>query len=213
MKVQVLVTWPSKINPDILRRNWNMIEGWRTVFKNLLVTRLVLDVSEDLHPDRIERYCVIRNRMLDLVEKDAEVVVMVDSDIVSFHPQSFQFLVGDCIGWKAICAPTIVQDRNPDKFYDTWGFVRKGKHLTHEAPYSQDILEPNTVSVQMDSVGCLYAMPVQPIHAGVRYTKVEGHTDHMGICKEYRYRGYSIIWSRPLVATHVNLTEYGEEWH
>lgn len=213
MNTQVLVTWHSGHNPDILRRNWNMIEGWRSSVKDLLVTRLVLDVSKELYPDRIERYCVIRNRMLDLVEKDAKTVVIVDSDIVAFSPDSFASLVLESIMGSAIVAPTVVLDREPDRFYDTWGFIRKGKRFTHEAPYQQDEAWNRMVTLNMDSVGCLYAMPADPIHAGVRYTKVEGHTDHMGICQEYKKRGYHVMWSQSLKASHVNLREYKEDWH
>jgi hypothetical protein len=218
MNVQVMVTHPTFFHRGILRKNWDVTNEWEhgAYAFDLKVTRMSLDADRNKFPDRIDRYCWIRNTMLDLhLDPKADVVLWLDADIVEFQPEFFFHLVHYVHMKQAIIAPSIILEGKAGWWYDTWGFVKNEKFFTHEAPYFQGPRGPedDEVLVQVESVGCLYAMPAKPLHAGVRYTNVKGHTDHMGICQAYRDRGIHAYWDSSMWACHADLAAYGLSFH
>lgn len=101
---------------------------------------------------RFKQLAYVANRMLICIPDDADVVLMVESDLY-WQAETLLALLDRL--QDVPCVAPMVMERSSGGFYDTWAFRRNGVRFTKFAPYHPDIGEG---LLQLDSAGSCLAM-------------------------------------------------------
>jgi hypothetical protein len=134
------------------------------------------------HPDRLANLSRIWNPMLDAVPESADMVVIVESDLV-WEPATMLELL-----WRSedgnIHCPMVWLG---NIFYDTFLYRRHGQCFTNSLPYHPDLVmgEP----LELDSAGSCLVMPGRV----ARQHRTTEREELMGLCHSARARGCKVI--------------------
>lgn len=135
------------------------------------------------HPQRLANLSRIWNEMLDAVPRDADIAVIVESDL-TWTLEVMDGLIDRAEKDGQIHCPMVWLGT---VFYDTFMYRRGGKRFTNRRPYHPDLTigEP----LELESAGSCLVMPAEI--ARVHRTTPEGEL--MGFCHSARSAGYKVI--------------------
>lgn len=156
---------------------------------------------------RVEHTATIRQSMIDDYLGNADYVLWVDADVVSYPADLPTQLIRR--GGGNVAAPFVLLDGWGKRFYDIAGFVENGIWFNLEPPYCR---QPGPV-YSLDGVGCLYLVPGDVYRGGAKHTPVRGFTDHLAVCRHAIKVGYKVLAFGDLLAYHADLPKYGEGEH
>lgn len=156
---------------------------------------LLLDVSHGgkvygsiEHPQRFKQLAFCGNTLLDHVPVDADVVGIVESDLI-WDAETLLALIDHTAHVPAI-APLIMDGER--SFYDIYAFRKNGKHFTKYPPYCEWL---GSDLVQLDSAGSV--LFVQAHYA--RKARLSDGEAIVGFCTGIREHGGS-IWCDPTLS-------------
>ncbi|MBC8010629.1 MAG: hypothetical protein H7067_11095 [Burkholderiales bacterium] len=184
--------------------------------------------SRKEHPWRITPLAAIRQGMINDHLRDEHWVFWVDLDITYYPAELISTLVSRAEGGIAapfvfMCAPG--RATSGSQFYDTAGFVEKGRWCLPYPPYFQ---QPGPV-YDLDSVGCCYLVPAELYRQGARHEQDHGsrrwieihgessaattrrdwhnitYTDHYTVCEFARKRGLPVRAFADIAAYHEHV--------
>lgn len=135
------------------------------------------------HPDRLANLSRIWNEMLDAVPESADMVVIVESDLV-WQPETLQELIARSAIDGNIHAPMVWLD---DAFYDTYEYRRNGRRFINYPPYHPDLRMGKPL--ELDSAGSCLVMLGEVARA---HRTTETH-ELMGLCHSAREAGRKVI--------------------
>lgn len=107
------------------------------------------------HGPRWDQIAKVVRHTLDQVGNPGLALVWVESDLI-WEPSELYALVADiCINKCQAVAPMVMAN-GEDRFYDVWGFRQNGQMFSGGAPYFQDVRQPETGLVKIDSCGSCF---------------------------------------------------------
>jgi len=139
------------------------------------------------HPERLANLSRIWNEMLDGVSPHADVVVIVESDLV-WQPETMLQLIQRSREDGGIhCAMVWLGDEGSDLFYDIYLYRRNGVKFLNDAPYHADLVmgEP----LILDCAGSCLVMP----GSIARAHRTTAREELMGLCNSARAVGHAVI--------------------
>jgi len=142
--------------------------------------------------DRMRALGQVGNTLLANVDADAEIFVLVESDLIWDAPVIAR-LIDRCRESGQVIAPLITYADG--RFYDVWAFRKDDVQFRHEYPY-HDGLGLGSV-VELDSAGSCLVMPGEAAQVA-RY----GDDAIVDLCKSLRTHGYRIQLDQRFVVTH-----------
>lgn len=139
-----------------------------------------------------------RNHVVKHIDVNAfDYLLWLDIDIVDVPSDLVQRLVAKSNGVE-IVAPFVIKQGTKD-FWDIGGFVRNGKNFSPCPPYCD--CEENTI--EMDSVGCCYIVPMYYYRQGLKYAPRFGsEVEHISFMAAAKSWGAKIIAVRDLEIVH-----------
>lgn len=125
---------------------------------------VLLDVSHGgpvygsvVHAERFRLLAQTWNPILDAVPDDADVVLIVESDLV-WSADAMLTLI-DQAQERHVVVPMVYHGLHAAGFYDTWAFVKDGRNFDYRVPFHPALPSvPQGELVQMDSAGSCLAM-------------------------------------------------------
>lgn len=136
-----------------------------------------------VHAERFKQLAFVGNRLWESIPKTADVVGLVESDLV-WSPESLLSLT-DGLHDDFMVAPMVYDLKGA--FYDTWAFRTGGKHFRNQKPYHKALAEPGDV-LEMDSVGSVFF-----IKGGLAQMLYWPEEDVVvGLCRQFRSMGGTI---------------------
>lgn len=157
-----------------------------------LMDALLVDVSHGgkhygsiENAQRFKQLAYVGNKLLDCVPPDADVVGIVESDLI-WEADTLVRLIDSIQDYVAI-APMIMD--GPNSFYDVFAFRRDGVRFTKSPPYYPNI---NGQLFQVDSAGSVLIMDGDL----ARQARFEEEDVIVGLCKQIYERGGS-VWVDP----------------
>ncbi|MBW8780828.1 MAG: hypothetical protein JF599_02915 [Verrucomicrobia bacterium] len=196
-------------------------------------SRIVFDergkaASRDEHPWRIAALAAIRQAMIESHLRDERWVFWADLDLIDYPAGLITTLIRRAEG--GIAAPMVFMAHvaaptGGPRFFDTAGFVEKGRWASLQPPYFQ---QPGPV-YDLDSVGCCYLVPADLYRRGARHEEDPGsrrwielhgasihetscrdwqdiaYTDHYSVCAFARRHGLPVRAFADLFAYHEHV--------
>lgn len=137
------------------------------------------------HPQRFKQLAYVGNKLLDCVPADADVVGIVESDLV-WQSETMVKLI-ERLAYIPAVAPMVMDDL--ESFYDVWAFRKDGVRFTKEPPYHEGLDIGNAVLIPVDSAGSvLFA------HGDLaRKARLTDGEAIIGYCKDINKYG-GVIW-------------------
>lgn len=151
--------------------------------------RLVFGSIE--HPQRFKQLAGMGNKLLEHVDDTADIVGIVESDLVWDAETLYQLIEDLVLLPFALCAVAPMVMDGPTSFYDVFAYRRKGERFTKTPPFHPDIT-PYEEFVQLDSAGSVLFMRGD-LARKARFTDGQAI---VGLCEEIRRYGGS-IWLDP----------------
>jgi hypothetical protein len=163
------------------------------------VETLLLDVTHGgphfgsiEHPQRFKQLAYAGNSLLGCVQRRADVVAIVESDLI-WDAQTFVSLLDDLelrTNFNSAVAPMVMDGEH--SFYDVFAFRRNGERFTKEPPYlprhtRSDLIEGSLI--RLDSAGSMLVMDGSMARR-VCFTDEEAI---VGLCKDIYAHG-GTIW-------------------
>lgn len=160
----------------------------------------LLDVSHGghhfgsiVHSQRFKQLAFIGNRLWSNLPTDAQVVGLVESDLI-WKPNTLLEMASSLQeGW--LLSPMVMHlDK---RFYDTYAFIKSGINFKNDKPYHPD-LRPGIRHYYMNSVGSLFLMDA----ILARTIKWPEEDVVVGFCRQALDIGYSIVLDSYLEVYH-----------
>jgi glycosyltransferase involved in cell wall biosynthesis len=144
------------------------------------------------HPERVAGLASTGNAALDALAADnwGDYALLIESDLI-YQPDVILSLLTNLPHPDAVVSPYIwiPGDGSYLQFYDIWAFrTAAGKMFRPYQPLWYQVHMP-TGPFEINSAGSMVMFPIAPIVDGVRYPL---ETAIMGICDQYREKGYKI---------------------
>lgn len=215
------------------------IEKENGKLKKEIYSILKMDINSDIQ--RFEKLAILRNMGIKIgfENKDYDYVLMIDSDIIfekNLIEKMVRFINGS--GYDVV-APFIGIEKfrsfANDYFYDILAFRYKGKNFTHFFPYTMNENEfnINNIVLNMDSVGSCYLVKSEIFNINdfsnfniekcyeesknkvlCLYESNEGRkSEQVCFFESVKKKGYKVAFNRNIRVLHINLEQYGEQWH
>lgn len=140
------------------------------------------------HPQRFRLLAQVGNRLLEHVPPNADVVGIVESDLIWDAPTLLGLI--DHLAHVPAVAPMVMDGER--SFYDIYAFRKNGKHFTKYPPYCEWL---GSDLVQLDSAGSV--LFVQAHYA--RKARLTDERVIVGYCEQIREQGGS-IWCDPTLS-------------
>lgn len=154
---------------------------------------------------RIARLAHLRNKILNEAVNEQDYVFWIDSDIVKFPPDMLKRFIAHDLD---IIAPYVLID-GQKKFYDTLAFRFGKKRFSPQFPYCAAGRDGHVF--EANSVGSCYLVKRKVYDANVRYG--DQISEQVSFCFTARDKGFKIWVDPKITVLHVNLEQYGENWH
>lgn len=138
------------------------------------------------HPVRFRQLASIGNKLLEHVPASADVVGIVESDLI-WQTETMLGLIDDLANMpRAAVAPMVMDGAH--SFYDVFAFRRNGVRFTKQPPYHVD-LKGDGEPLQLDSAGSVLVMD-----AGLaRKARFDDGEAIVGFCRDI-YRHGGSVW-------------------
>lgn len=136
------------------------------------------------HPERFRQLAYVGNRLLDNVPPDADVIGVVESDLI-WDAQSILQLLDDLE--HVPCVSGMIMD-GPNSYYDVFAARRNGQRFTKTPPYHPDIT-PDSDLLEVDSAGSVLFMDAEL----ARKARFIGGEAIVSFCQDIRKHG-GTIW-------------------
>jgi hypothetical protein len=149
-----------------------------------------------VHAQRFQQLAQVGNHGLDRIPADADVVLIVESDLVWTTNVLMQLI--HRLDTVPAVAPMVILQRSAHSavtFYDTFAYRRNGQPFTHQPPYCEGWGGQGLI--ELDSAGSCLVLRGE-VARQARYTEDEVI---VGLCAGIRARGGS-IWLDPTVAVY-----------
>lgn len=145
------------------------------------------------HPQRFKQLAYCGNKLLGYVPADADVVGVVESDLI-WDAETIDQLIGDLshVPHPSAVAPMILD--GPNSFYDVFAFRKNGQRFTKTLPYwppKKRWMMCNHL-MELDSAGSVLFMDADL----ARKAKFTDGESIVGFCNDIRNAGGS-IWLDP----------------
>ena len=215
-RLKTLVLIPMKPNmPPELRdmciRNSDRLKGDGT--EVVIDSRGKGDEGVVTLEERVAHTVGIRNGMIKDYFDPARHsgVLWLDADIVEYP--------ADIVGrlWRSgggnVVAPAVYLQGYCRRWYDTMGFVCRGKAFRFRRPYARGCCKREDGLLELDGVGCVYLVPSAVYASGARHEPRPGFTDHLAVCEHARGMGLKVLCDMSIEVFHAYLTKYGERAH
>lgn len=144
------------------------------------------------HPDRFRQLAYCGNRLLDNVPANADVVGIVESDLI-WQAQTLLDLIAHTAYVPAV-APMVMDGES--SFYDVYAFRKNGVRFSKTPPY-HEWLDRCCDLVQLDSAGSVLFVRGDL----ARKARLTDGEVIVGFCKDIYQHGGS-IWCDPSLAVH-----------
>ena len=135
------------------------------------------------HPQRFRQLAFVGNRLLAHVPMDADVVGIVESDLI-WEANTMVRLLDDLE--HVPCVSPMIMD-GPNSFYDVFAHRRNGQRFTKTPPYHED-LDVESDLVELDSAGSVLFVQAD-LARKARFSDGEAI---VGFCESIREQGGSI---------------------
>jgi glycosyltransferase involved in cell wall biosynthesis len=201
----ILVAIPYKIgmNPELLKRMRELAAQ---------ITTPMVEIAEYANKPTwsdipFAPHAAARNALLDARLKPwHEWVMWIDADIVDYPPDIIDQLRS--VNYGGITAPMVLIEGS-SQFYDTYGFVEHGHHISHIPPYFDGCGR----LIDLDAVGSVYLANARVYHSGARYHPTPGQTEHFSVMQQAKSMGMLVRCKADMVVFHADLPRYGEGYH
>lgn len=140
------------------------------------------------HPERFKQLAFVGNKLLANVPSDADVVGIVESDLV-WEAQTMTRLI-DHLAWVPAIAPMIMD--GPNSFYDVYAYRMNGERFTKTPPYHWRLENFYNDLTMLDSAGSVLFMDAD-LARKARFTDEQAI---VGLCEQIREQG-GRIWLDP----------------
>lgn len=144
-----------------------------------------------VHPERFRQLAGVWNTLWKKIPADADIVAMVESDLV-WEPQCLSNLIeGVRYLQKRFSSGILLAPRInlPDgRFYDTWGFAANGRNFINRPPHHRELVNPPHY-LEMDSVGSFVVMDGETARK-LRWPKEDVV---VGLCRMAKKKGARIF--------------------
>lgn len=138
------------------------------------------------HPQRFKQLASIGNKLLDNVPPDADVVAIIESDLIWDAMALLQLIDAlPVLPHPAAVAPMIMDGER--SFYDVFAFRRGGVRFTKQPPYHAD-LRGDSDLLELESAGSVLVMDA----ALARKARLSDEEAIVGFCAGIRKHGGSI---------------------
>lgn len=140
------------------------------------------------HPERFRQLATIGNRLLGAVPPTADVVGIVESDLIWDAPTLMGLI--DHLARVPAVAPMVMD--GPDSFYDVFAFRKNGLRFVKQPPYHEWLSDR---MMQLDSAGSVLFVRAEL----ARKARLQDDNAIVGFCQDI-YRHGGSIWLDPTLS-------------